>query len=134
MKWFTKSPRSLPTTPTEYPLGTFVKSESGYFYIVSEAKRYRIVSERCLASWRPPRVVQTSDVALSRYRIVKKMAFRNGSLIWNISDGKIYLIESGKRRHITSPDALDRLGAVHKEVMAVSLDEVNMHPEGEALS
>jgi hypothetical protein len=62
------------------------------------------------------------------------MKFRNGSLIWNIADGTIYLIESGKRRRIISPDALLRIGAVYDDAVPVSLDEVKLHEIGEELS
>jgi hypothetical protein len=61
------------------------------------------------------------------------MKFRNGSLIHNLADGKIYLIEEGKRRHVTDPDVLETLGASWKDVTRVSLAEVNLHPEGETL-
>lgn len=132
-KWFQKSRTSLPTTPTEYPAGSFIKTEAGYFYIVNSAKRYRITTTRCLASWRPHRVVDTTEAAAKRYRITSKLKFRNGSLIWNIANGMIYLIESGKRRQVISPDALARIGAVYDDAVPVSLDEILLHDVGEDL-
>lgn len=131
---FRKTKPVLPTTPTEYPASTFIETEVGYFYIVNAAKRYRVPTHRCLASWRPHRVVQTTEAAVVRYRISSKMKFRNGSLIWNISNGTIYLIESGKRRAIISPDALTRIGAVYDDAIPVSLDEVLLHDIGEDMS
>lgn len=62
------------------------------------------------------------------------MKFRNGSLIWNIADGTIYLIESGKRRAIISPDALTRIGAVYDDAVPVSLAEIQLHESGEELA
>lgn len=125
--------QSLPTAPTEYPIGTFVETEAGFFYITGSDKRYRIITRRCLSSWRPHRVVQTTEAAVSRYRIVAKMKFRNGSLIWNISNGTLWLIESGRRRAIISPDALTRIGAVYDDAVPVSIDEINLHDIGEDL-
>ncbi|HUC20202.1 MAG TPA: hypothetical protein VMR98_01765, partial [Candidatus Polarisedimenticolaceae bacterium] len=93
-----KTPAPTPTSPTEYAAGTFVATEKGYFYIVGPGKRYRLVSARVLHSWSPQRVVQSTEAAVSKYKIAAKMKFRNGSLIWNLSDAKIYLIENGKRR------------------------------------
>ena len=134
MRWskVTKN-QTQPQTPTEYPAGTFVKSERGHFYIVSPTKRYRIVTLRCLDSWSPQRVVQTSENALRNYRIVAKMKFRNGSLIHNFADGKIYLISEGKRRHVQSPEALERIGAVLNDAISANPDEINLHDEGEPL-
>jgi len=130
---------SLPTEPVEYPSGTFLRTEKGYFYIVNQSKRYRLITERAVESWSPQRIVETSEAAVSKYRIAAKMKFRNGSLIWNLSDGKLYLIENGKRRHVTSPDVIERLGIKPKQyctpegVMVVSLDEINLHELGEDL-
>ena len=123
----------LPTSPTDYPAGTFIETEAGYFYIVNSNKRYRIITHRCLASWRPLRVVQTTEAAVRNYRIASKLKFRNGSLIWNIANGTIYLIESGKRRAIISPDALIRIGAVYDDAVPVSVDECALHELGEDL-
>lgn len=120
--------------PVEYPSGLFVKTEKGYFYIVSPSKRYRLISRRVLDSWNPQRVIETTEASVSKYRISAKMKFRNGSLIHNLADGKIYLVSEGKRRHITSPDVLERIGATRKDVVSVSLEEIKLHEEGESLS
>lgn len=125
---------SLPDSPQEYPSGLFIKTEKGYFYIQGPGKRMRIISERVLHSWSPQRVVYTTEAAVANYRVTSKIRFRNGSLIWNISDGKLYLVEGGKRRHITSPEALTHIGAKRSDALIVSLDEINLHPEGEPLN
>lgn len=128
-----KPQTTLPTKPVVYPVGSFIETETGYFYISGPIKRNRILSKRILDSWAPHRVIETTEAAVVKYKAWGKLPFRNGSLIHNIADGKIYLVESGKRRHITSPDALERLGASLKDVVSVSLDEINLHEEGEIL-
>lgn len=128
-----KTPR-LPTSEVSYPLGTFLKTEKGYFFIFSENRRLRFLSKRGIDSWSPHRIVETTEAAVGKYKIYSKMKFRNGSLIHNIADGKIYLIESNKRRHITNPDVLTRIGATRKDVVSVSLDEIRLHEEGEPLT
>lgn len=122
-----------PTSPTKYPSSTFVHTEKGYFYIVNDTKRFRIVSKRLLDSWSPHRVVETTEAALKNHKIAAKLKFRNGSLIWSLSDGRLFLIENGKRRHVVSPDALERIGAVWNDAIPVSLDEINIHDQGEDL-
>ena len=131
---FRQKKTDLPVGPVDYPSGTFVSTSKGYFYIVNKTKRYRITSERVLSSWRPHRVVKTTEAALKNYRIAAKMKFRNGSLIWSLSDGKLFLIEDGKRRHIVSPEALDTIGAVQGDAVVVSKDEINLHEQGEDLT
>lgn len=125
---------TLPDAPVDYPSGLFIKTEKGYFYISEPGKRMRIISERVLNSWSPQRLVYTTEAAVAKYRVVSKIRFRNGSLIWNLADGKLYLVEGGKRRHITSPEALTRIGAQRSDALTVSLDEINLHPEGEPLN
>lgn len=133
--------KTLPTTPTDYPAATFVKTEMGWFYIVGPGKRFRVMSQRVLDSWAPPRVVETTEAAVSKYRIVAKIKFRNGSLIWNISDGRIYLVENGKRRWVKSPEAFYCIGLDPtdlkfnmKKIQCVSQEEINLHPLGEDLT
>jgi hypothetical protein len=87
-----------------------------------------------VASWRPHRIVESSEAAVSKYRIAAKMKFRNGSLIHNLADGKIYLIVDGQRRQIVSPDALAKIGATTGEAVTVSKDEINLHELGEEIA
>lgn len=133
-----KSLRRLQTTSTlsEIPSGTFIKTEKGHFYVQSNTKRLRFATARCLNSWSPQRVVELSeqDAAVKKLRIVAKMKFRNGSLLYSQSDGKMYLISENKRRHIVNPDWLNHLNVKRADIPWVSLDEINLHEEGEPLS
>jgi Ni/Co efflux regulator RcnB len=124
----------LPSSPVDYPAGTFVHSEKGWYLITAPAKRQHIISKRVLDSWAPQRVVETSEAALAKYRVVARLRFRNGSLLQDMSDGKMYLISENSRRHITSPDVLERIGAVGERWMRVSSDEILLHPEGAPLA
>ena len=135
-KWMfpKKTDIALPTEPVDYPIGTCVSAPAGYFYINSSNTRLRIPSVRVLDSWRFQRVVHTSNAALTKHRIKGKLGFRQGSLIYNIADGKLYLISDNKRRHITSPEALERIGAVRNEAVTVSNDDMNLHLEGDPLN
>jgi len=94
-----------------------------------------------LDSWAPHRVVKTTEAAVKRYKVTAKMKFRNGSLIWNLSDGKLYLIENGKRRHMKNPEwffilGLDPTSNFRNKngIQIVSLDDINLHEEGEPLN
>lgn len=122
------------TEPTVYPAGTFLETEKGYFYIVNDTKRYHLISARALNSWNPHRVVKTTEAAVRKYRVAAKMKFRNGSLIHNLADGRIYLIVNGRRCPIVSPDVFERLGARGKDVVTVSKDEIELHELGDEIS
>lgn len=132
----TKRSENLPTTPIEYPSGSFVETERGYFYIVNSSKRYYITTGRILESWNPHRVIRTTEAAVKNYRIAAKMKFRNGSLIHNIADGRVYLIVDGKRCPMVSPEAFERIGAKRNtaHVVSVSKNEINLHELGEEVS
>lgn len=129
-----RTAKSYPQTgePVEYPSGVYVHTEKGYFFVRSATKRYRCITKRVLDSWAPQRVIETTEAALANCKVGAKLRFRNGSLIHSIADGKIYLISDGTRRHVTSPEALARIGAVgnRTDTISVSLDEINLHPEG----
>jgi hypothetical protein len=75
-------------------------------------------------------VVETTEAAVANYRVSSKMKFRDGTLLHNLGDGKIYLVSGHKIRHITNPDVLERLGASHADVVRVSVDELNLHERG----
>ena len=125
---------NLPEGPVEYPVGTFLSSPSGYYFIHSSDKRLKIISKRCLDSWAPVRVVETSNEALSKYRIYSKLKFRNGSLLHSFADGRLYLVVEGHRRPIVSPDVLTKIGAHIKDAISVSLVELELHPLGDELT
>ena len=130
------TPPILSSNPVEYPSGVFIHTEKGYFYIMGSEKRFRCLSKRVVDSWAPSRIIETTEAAVKNKRIAAKLKFRNGSLIHNIADGKVYLISEGKRRHMQSPEAFEMLGAKRdrKHVMSVSLAEINLHEEGEPLA
>lgn len=128
-----KSPEK-PTVPVEYPSGIAVKTERGLFLINKDGKRYRVPSQRVFESWRFPLVVDTSEVAVSRYPVaVTKLGFRDGTLLNNIADGKLYLVSESKIRHITSPEVLSRLGISKDDAMLVSGDEIKIMKVGEEI-
>lgn len=111
------------------PSGLIADTEKGYFYIKG-GKRFKFVSERAMLSWNLP-IIKTTDNVLSKLVIAGTLGFRDGSLVQDISDGKIYLISDSKRRHIVEPNVLEWLQA---DIIKAGLKEVLIHEEGEKLS
>jgi len=110
------------------PSGLIAYTEKGYFYIKGN-KKFKFVSKRAMLSWALP-VIKTNDQSLSKLITTGTLGFRDGTLIKDISDGKIYLISDSKRRHIVDPDVLEWLNT---DIIQASQKEVLVHIEGETL-
>jgi hypothetical protein len=78
--------------------------------------------------------VETSELAMSHSKIVGIVGFRDGTLIKDISNGKIYLIVDNKRSHLVDPDDFDALGFTKKDILRVSKKEAEFQKEGENLN
>lgn len=121
----------LITSPTNFPTGIAVKTDKATYWI-KDGKRFKLISERAEASWCFPTVNATEN-AVSGMKLVGKLGFRDGTLIKNIADGKLYLISQNKRRHIVDPDTFNKYGLDRSKVIEVSDIEANMHDLGESL-
>ena len=122
---------NLITSQTNFPSGIAVKTDKATYWI-KDGKRFKLISDRATTSWLFT-TVNATEAALSGIKLVGKLGFRDGTLIKNIADGKLYLISQNKRRHIKSPDIFDRYGLDRSRVVEVSEDETNMHDQGEDL-
>lgn len=132
----TRTPRSDARRVIEsYPPSSFIKTEKGYFYVFSENKRYRAISERVLNSWSPQRIIETteSDPAVQKLRISSKLKFRNGSLIYLHQTGSIFLIVNARKRRIMNPLVLENIGAKPSDAVWVTPEEANLHEDGEEI-
>lgn len=111
------------------PSGLIAITEKGYFYIKGK-KRFKFISERAVFSWGLP-IIETKEFVMSEYPISGIIGFRDGSLVKDISDGKIYLISDNKRRHIVEPDVLEWIGS---EIIQAGQKEIFVHAEGEKIN
>ncbi|MGA1048239.1 MAG: hypothetical protein ACO3UU_09525 [Minisyncoccia bacterium] len=119
------------SSPTNFPSGLAARTDKCTYWI-KDGKRYKLISDRAAKSWSFT-TVNATEAALSKFKVVGKLGFRDGTLIKNISDGKIYLISQNKKRHITSPDVFNNFGLDRSKIIEVSEEEVNMHDLGESL-
>ena len=119
------------SSPTNFPSGIAVKTDKATYWI-KDGKRYKLISDRAADSWLFTTVNATEN-AVSKIKLVGKLGFRDGTLIKDISDGRIYLISQNKRRHIVSPDVFNIFGLDRSSVIEVSNIEANMHEQGEDL-
>lgn len=119
-------------TPSEYPTGVCVKTESGYFYINGKF-RHLIKNRRVLKTWAFPFIIEGTEAGLSKYPKGKPLGFRDGTLVRDISDSKLYFISGRKRRLVATPEALTNLGLKNSDAVWAAHSEINLHTEGEVL-
>lgn len=117
--------------PTIFPSGLAVKTEKGIYWI-KDGKRFKLISQRAADSWAFT-TVNATEQAVSAMRLAGKLGFRDGSLIKNIADGKMYFISQNKRRHIVDPDSFDKYGLDRSRVIEVSEIEAAAHDLGDDL-
>lgn len=128
-----RSRRNVLAGPHKFPSGAAVVTETGKYYI-SGNSRLRITSERVFDSWSFPIIVYGQDDVLRDYPITGTLGFRDGTLIKNIMDAKMYIVSKAKRRAVASPDVLSNLNLQEKDAILVSQAECDLHSEGEPLT
>ena len=115
--------------PTNFPSGIAVKTDKDTYWI-KDGKRYRLISDRAAKSWSFT-TVNATEAALTGFKLAGKLGFRDGALIKNIANGKIYLVSQNKLRHIVDPDSFSIYGLNRSNVIEVSEAEVSAHDLGE---
>jgi hypothetical protein len=114
-----------------YPIsGLFYKTERGYFYI-RLGKRYKVYSDRCFISW-GVKAIESDFINISKMPYAGILGFRDGTIIHNLADGKIYIVSDNKKLHIKTPDAFPE-GWIEANKVIVSETEVDLHKEGVAI-
>ena len=127
----TTKPTLTISQPTNFPSGISVKTDKDTYWI-KDGKRYRLISDRAAKSWSFT-TVNATEAALTGIKVVGKLGFRDGTLIKNIADGRIYLVSQNKLRHIVDPDSFTKYGLDRSKVLEVSEAEVSAHDLGEKL-
>lgn len=117
--------------PTNFPSGIAVKTDRATYWI-KDGKRYKLISDRAAKSWLFT-TVNATEAALSGIKLVGKLGFRDGALIKNIADGKMYLVSQNKLRHIVDPDIFNQYGLDRSKLIEVSEAEIKAHDIGENL-
>lgn len=121
----------LVTSPTDFPSGIAVKTDKATYWI-KDGKRYKLISKRAEDSWCFT-TINATEASLSLIKQSGKLGFRDGTLIKNIADGKMYLISQNKKRHIVNPDSFSKYGLDRSKIIEVSESEINSHELGENL-
>lgn len=132
--WKTKKEKEKivpPLVPLSYPSGVAVFDGTNTYFI-KNGKKYRIISERAVKSWGFNVWYGSSD-SLSKTPLGGILAFRDGSVIKDVSNGKIYLVVNGTKQHITTPDFFNKFGIDRDNIIEVSAKEAELHKDGEPI-
>ena len=121
-----------PLVPTQYPSGVAVFDGINTYFIKNN-KKYRIISDRAVQSW-GFKVWYGSPESLSKIVLGGILAFRDGSVIKDVSNGKIYLVVNGMKQHITTPDFFTKFGVNPEYIIEVSAKEADLHKNGESIT
>lgn len=136
MKWWSRRRASSPSRvqePILYPADSAVETEAGVFFIVKGGKCLKVYSPRVVESWKF-NLLPGTLASVSLHKRAGTLGFRNGTIVQNIADSKIYLISANKRLHVQSPDVFTKYGLDENKIVRVSQEEINIHAEGEVLS
>jgi hypothetical protein len=121
-----------PDFPVEYPDGVMVRTEKDT-YLIKGGRRLRCYSDRVVMSWGLP-LAPGTEVSVSKHKLsISPLGFRDGTLIQDVSTGKLYLISGFKRRQVLNPDLLPTYGLDRYDALEVSAREAKIHEEGEPL-
>ena len=118
-----------------YREGSLIGTQSGAIYRVSSNGSLQYIPSPNIFnsqgfSWQS--VVRLADRVVNQYNRVGRVGFANGALI--SYGGGVYFIENSLKRGIPSPAIFNARGFRWDNVIAVSEDEFNSNPMGQALS
>lgn len=120
------------STRTNFPVGLAVRTANGV-YLIKKTSKLKFASDRVFSTWGLTAVLATPE-AVKHIPVGGTLGFRDGTLIKNIADGKMYLVSGNLKRHVVSPDAFSRYGLDPDRAVLVSDEEVKLHKDGEVLS
>lgn len=129
----TQSPQRV-NDPVLYPVDSAIETDEGVYFITKSGAKLKVYSPRVVQSWSFNLLPGTKKSLSMHKNAIGVLGFRNGTLIRNISDSKIYLIAGNKKRHVQNPDVFLKYGFDQNKIILVSQEEVNLHEDGEVLS
>lgn len=131
-----ETPQPTKTEPisdrTDFPSGLAIRTEKGVYFIKGKT-RFKFFSERAFASWSLTPVLATFSAIKHFQPGTAYLGFRDGTLIFNVANGRMYLVSGSRKRHIVSPDAFSRFGLNILDAIHVSDEEAAIHQDGEVL-
>ncbi|MCK5413512.1 MAG: N-acetylmuramoyl-L-alanine amidase [Candidatus Pacebacteria bacterium] len=119
-----------------YPDNTLVKAEDySAVYIIQGAKRKEFTSavlfEKSGYDWNS--VIEIDKKELDTYPRNGRALYPDGLLIKSTDNPNVYLLESGKKRKITSADLLKKIGYDWSDIISINPSEMKDYPDGKTM-
>jgi hypothetical protein len=124
----------MEASPVVISNNSLVKGSGPKIYLIDNNQKRWIKDEQTFVSygfdWN--KIIKISDIDLAKYAdgvSLSKSAFADGALIKD-SDPKVYLIQSGKKRWITSANAFKKNNFKWSSVIETSKEIVSSYVDG----
>lgn len=123
------------TADTQSPTGRLIRAkEVNQLYYLKDNLYYSISDERMATVNHPNLRIETIPIGdLASYASGGLERFKDGTLIGIKGFNEIYVIDGGKKRHITSEEVFNGLGYSWANVVWLSDVIAHIHPTGEAV-
>lgn len=110
-----------------------IKEKPGVFLIKDGEKRPILHKDILSTRFQHVPIINISQVELDTYKTGRAVEFRDGSLIRDNRNGRVYLISRGIRRYISHPSILEDLKMKSYPVTSVEGVLIDLHPQGSNL-
>lgn len=111
-----------------YKDGSFLRSPNGKIYLLKEQKKYYISSPSQLKQYTKIKMYNVSNSVINKYPDYISSLVKNTTRSFlQAPDGKVFLIENGKKKHIKSLEELKSYGFIR--LVGASYDDINKYPD-----
>lgn len=113
--------------------GTLLRTKETGIYLLEDGKKYPFISPEVFNTYnyKYDNVQVIDSKTLNRIPTAQAMPVRSGELIKTSNNPDLYVIESGKKRHIVSPDVFLQAKYKWENIRIVSQTVMNIHPMGD---
>lgn len=115
----------------KYPDGTVLRNSSGSLWKIQNGEKREYISKTAyLEQNRLEDAILVDDETVEAYPAGPSIKFANYSILKDTSTSKIYLLDRGVKRHITTPEALRKLGFNPEEIQNATTAELSAYRDG----
>ncbi|MFA6215130.1 MAG: hypothetical protein WC768_01005 [Patescibacteria group bacterium] len=113
---------------TKYADGVFIRAASGKIYLIKEQKKFYISSPAELGLYGKIKLYNVSDGVIDSFaNYTSSIVGNNARSFLKSPDGKIYLVENQKKRHITTLTELKSFGFI--KLVNATYETINAYPD-----
>ncbi|MBT6034013.1 MAG: hypothetical protein HOH01_00285 [Candidatus Jacksonbacteria bacterium] len=115
----------------KYPDGTVLRNSNGSLWKIQNGEKREYISKTAyLEHSRLEDAILVEDETIASYPAGAAIKFANYSLLKDTTTSKIYLIDRNVKRHITTPEALRKLGFNPEEIQNATTAELASYRDG----